>query len=571
MGYDVAYATNIDVDADPALLMGRKLFASMGHDEYWSLGERRNVQNARDAGVSLGFFSANTAYWRIRLEPSASGTPRRIITCYKDRNLDPIHDAEDTTVRFRDGPHAQPENALIGQMYELYMQIDGFPLVIGDSHHWVYDGTGLSDGDTLTHVVGYEWDHVFADHNSPAGLEVVATSPVFGAYGSDAVSNVTLYAPTSSSIVFSAGTIQWAWGLGKAGYEDTRIQKITENVLARAGLVPHIHTVVSPPPPPTDIGVASKVTVVVGSGTAGHADGNFASASFAVPAGVAVDAHGNLLVTEARNHRVRKITPNGVVSTVAGCGPDDQTGSRRSTDGKQGKACFDTPTGIAVGLDGRVFVSDSHNHRIRVLDEDGNVQTYAGTGTADLVDSPNRKLAAFSYPRGLAIGPDGALYVADAGNGAIRRVTDDGVTTVVQGGDEVTGVAVAPDGTVYAIESAANQVAVLQGEMLVPIVNALGIPGDQNGPGNSALLRPADGIVVDGNALIVSDSVNQKIRRIALTPDHTVTTLVGDGNCGLRVGTGATTRLRNPRGIALWNGAYFVADSDNHRVLRVDP
>jgi sugar lactone lactonase YvrE len=161
--------------------------------------------------------------------------------------------------------------------------------------------------------------------------------------------------------------------------------------------------------------------------------------------------------------------------------------------------------------------------------------------------------------------------VADAGNGAIRRVTDDGVTTVVQGGDEVTGVAVAPDGTVYAIESAANQVAVLQGEMLVPIVNALGIPGDQNGPGNSALLRPADGIVVDGNALIVSDSVNQKIRRIALTPDHTVTTLVGDGNCGLRVGTGATTRLRNPRGIALWNGAYFVADSDNHRVLRVDP
>jgi hypothetical protein len=561
-GYDVAYVTNVDVDADPELLTGRTFFASVGHDEYWSLGERHNVQKARDEGVSLGFFSGNAAYWRIRFDASAGGAPRRIMTCYKDRQLDPVHDAEDTTVRYREEPYSQPENALIGEMYTIFSVMDSFPLIAGNASHWVYEGTGVTDGETLSHVVGFEWDYAYRDENTPPGLEVVASSPTFSAYGASSESNVTVYYPTPTSLVFAAGTIQWAWGLGKPGYEDARIEKMTENVLRRAGLKPHTRTVVPRFPRPIDVGSAMSVTLVAGTGDPGHDDGDVDTAQFEDPAGVATDPTGNIYVAEAGNHQVRKITPDGTVSTLGGCGAEHP--------GRNG-TCFDTPTGIAVGPDGLVYVSDTHNNRIRVIDpESGDVRIFAGVGVAGYLDG-KRKNVEFAYPRGLAFGPDGSLYVADAGNSAIRKITGDDVTTVVLGTNEISGVAVGQDQTVYAIVSGNNQISMVQNGVLVPIANSTGTPGDQGGKGDSAELRPADGIVVAGTALIVADSANEKIRRIALTPDHTVTTLVGNGQCSSHVGNGAVTGLRNPRGIAVANGAYLVADSDNHRILRVVP
>jgi sugar lactone lactonase YvrE len=566
-GYDVAYATNLDVDGTPGLLDRRALFLDDWHDEYWSLGERAAVENARDEGVSLAFFGANTAYWRIRLEPSSRGAARRIITCYKDPVSDPHHGQPDVTNTWRSPPFARPENALTGSMYELVTRADGFPMLVTNASHWVYAGTGVVNGDTLSHIVGNEWDHLWVNHLTPPSLELLAHTDAFGLYGSDAPADMTVYYPTDSSFVFSAGTIEWARALGEAGYEDSRVARITENVLERAGLIPAERTVVEPRTLPTDVGNAATVTVVAGNGASGWNDGAAEVAEFAAPAGVAVDRTGDIYVTDVRNHRIRRITPDGTVSTIAGCGPPDVTTSFLFRDGTGDNACFSVPTGLAVGPDGNLYVSDSHNHRIRKVTPDGITTTFAGTGAQGFRDAASPLDARFAYPRGLAFGPDGGLYVADAYNSAIRRIAADGVTTIVQGGNELTGVAVAPDGTVYVVNDVS--VFVVQRGSLVPIANVDGPPGDRAGPGATARLRPAEGILVDGNFLIVSDTQNYKVRRIALTPDHTVTTLIGDGRGGLEVGTGSTTRVVNPRGLALTPSGYLVADSGNNRILRV--
>lgn len=567
-GYDVAYVTDLDVHATAGLLDGRRLFMSVGHDEYWSTEQRDAVQRARDEGVPIAFFSANTAYWRTRVDPSSTGAPARVLTCYKDAKLDPVHTAADTTVQFRGTPDPQPEDALIGQMYELFTRMDGFPIAVTDPSHWVYAGTSVVQGDTLSHVVGNEWDHVWPGTDEPASLEVMAHSDAFGAYGSDVAAEVTAYYPTPGSFVFSAGTIHWAWGLGKDGYTDARIQKMTENVLGRAGLPALRPTVVPPRVDPVDVGNASSVTLVAGTGVPGATDGTTDTAALDAPAGVAVDRIGNIYVTEARNHRVRRIGLDGTVTTIAGCGPSDVTTSGEFRNGTGTLACFSVPTGIAIGPDGTIYISDSHNNRIRAMTASGTVTTYAGSGTLGTRDAKDPLAARFTYPRGLAFGPDGALYVADAGGNSVRRIGSDGVTTLAKSAsEEVSAVAVAPDGTVYALTS--TGVSVVDAGALVPIVNIPGVPGDQAGDGATAMLRSADGLVVDGDFLVASDSANYKVRRIERFGRHRVTTLAGDGRAGTELGTGATAHLVNPRGIAITPSGYVVADSGNDRIVRI--
>ena len=559
-GYDVSYVTNLDVDGTPGLLDGRKMLLDVGHDEYWTTGERDAVDAARDQGVSIGFFSANDAYWRVRLEASSGGSPRRVVTCYKSAGADPQGNTPLATIRFRDSPHAAPEDALIGQMYDLWTNLDAFPLVVGDARHWIYRGTGLHDGDTLSHLVGYEWDHVQNDRASPS-VEIAATSSVFSQVGVTGVSNVTVYYPTPSSLVFSAGTIVWAWGLGKPGYQDDRVGKITDNVIARAGLSSDVSTPVLPPPPPADVG-AARTTLVAGSGKPGYADGVGAAAEFRSPAGVAV-YQGVIFVSDHDNNRIRRIALDGTVSTVAGCG------KQRFADGMGTSACFNHPTGIVAAMDGTLYVADTENHLIRAIDQSGQVTTFAGNGGGDTGDASTPLGAGIAYPRGLALGPDGALYVA-SDVAAVRRIDQNGVTTLGTSPYEVSGVAVGKDGTVYAVETGIGRVSRVEGGKFVPIVNPIGQFGDRSGAGDTAMLRPAEGIVVDGNLLVVTDSANYKVRTIALDGGHWVTTLIGDGLAGQTLAARAPMRVVNPRGIAVSNHGYIVADTGNNRILRVE-
>jgi hypothetical protein len=232
-GFDVSYSTNIDTHARGAQLLQHRAFLSVGHDEYWSREMRTNVEAARDHGVHLAFFSANTCYWQIRFEPSpVSGAADRTQVCYKDAALDPWPDRSRTTVRFRSAPVNWPEDLMIGVMYE-YDPVDSDVKVMNTSH-WVFAGTGLKDGDLLPRLLGSEVDRVFNDVHP--GLVKLAHSPYFDSTGTQRFSDMTIYSVASGAMVFGAGIIYWPYGLD--GYIDPgrvspALQQMTRNLLNR--------------------------------------------------------------------------------------------------------------------------------------------------------------------------------------------------------------------------------------------------------------------------------------------------------------------------------------------------
>ncbi|HZT70808.1 MAG TPA: N,N-dimethylformamidase beta subunit family domain-containing protein [Terriglobia bacterium] len=241
-GYDVTYSTDVDTAEDPAALLNHKALLIVGHDEYWNWAQRANVIAARDAGVSLGFFSSNTMYWQIRYEPDSSGTPDRTIVCYKTlaTTEDPDYLSGDpnlmkyTTVQWRQPPVNLPEDAVIGVMY--YTNPVQGDIVVDDASSWVYNGTGLTQGSHLKGLLGYEVDQMYG--HAPAGTDRIAHS-VFGT-GAQDFSDATVYTAPSGAIVFATGSMEWSWGLDDYGVPDVRpsylnpdAQQVTRNVLAR--------------------------------------------------------------------------------------------------------------------------------------------------------------------------------------------------------------------------------------------------------------------------------------------------------------------------------------------------
>ena len=164
---------------------------------------------------------------------------------------------------------------------------------------------------------------------------------------------------------------------------------------------------------------ASDVTTVAGSGTATFADGTGAAASFCFPEGVAVDSSGNLYVADAYNHLIRKITPAGVVTTLAG------SSSSGYADGTGVAASFNQPHGVATDSFGNIYIGDYYNHRIRQVSPAGVVTTLAGNvtgiGNGAFADGTGAA-ASFNSPFGVAVDSSGNVYVADYGNNRIRKI-----------------------------------------------------------------------------------------------------------------------------------------------------
>ena len=259
-------------------------------------------------------------------------------------------------------------------------------------------------------------------------------------------------------------------------------------------------------------------------------------AQFDYPVGVAIGQGGRILVTEARNHTVRVISPDHSVTTLAGCGPYGATYGGLH-EGRGLEACFNVPTGIVADDAGGAYVSDTANHRIRHVDADGNVTTYAGiyAGNADGA----RTKALFKYPRGLALGPSGALYVADAGNDAVRLIDKDRVTTIRGGIREPTAVAISSDSNLYVVATAEGRIYRVTPDRQQILVNQSGTFGDTVGVSSGVLLRPADGIVVDRARIVFSDSANYKLKMLMGADVPLVTTLAGTGDYGNTLGTGS--------------------------------
>jgi len=239
-GYDVTYSTDVDTHSSGDQLLNHKAFLSVGHNEYWTWEQRAHVTAARDARVSLGFFSANTIYWQVRYEPGADGAPNRTIVCYKNRALteDPFYLSGDpaqlqrVTVRWRDAPVNLPEDALVGVMY--YTNPVHGDFIADSTSNFVYANTGFSSGSSIPGLLGYEVDQMFG--HAPDGTVRVAHS-VYGT-GAQDFSDSTFYTASSGATVFAIGSMQWSYGLDDYGVPDVRpsflsstAQQITRNVL----------------------------------------------------------------------------------------------------------------------------------------------------------------------------------------------------------------------------------------------------------------------------------------------------------------------------------------------------
>lgn len=244
MGYDVTYTTDVDTDTNVNPLTNHKGFLSVGHDEYWSMGMRTNVQNAINAGVNVAFFSGNEMYWQIRFEPNSAGVADRVIVGYKDfadpGNGPPGPDPQAgvnnsiVTTLWRDPLVNMPENGLTGVMFE--QQVDAnYAYIVQDASSWVYDNTGFVNGSSVPGIVGYEYDKVWSNGFSPPGLTILSNSPVHGCCGGfSSFANSTIYTAPSGARVFAAGTIQWSWGLANVQgntFANAGIQQTTENIL----------------------------------------------------------------------------------------------------------------------------------------------------------------------------------------------------------------------------------------------------------------------------------------------------------------------------------------------------
>ncbi len=181
-------------------------------------------------------------------------------------------------------------------------------------------------------------------------------------------------------------------------------------------------------PAPTVFGWSGRLALVAGDGIAALQDGPLAQARFADPSGVALDASGRIYVSDAgRSNRIRVISADGMVSTLAGS-------TEGFVDGAGAAAAFNTPSGSALDAAGNLIVADTGNHAIRKVTPLGVVSTVAGSGVAGFADGPARQ-AQFNGPIGVAVDPRGQIYVADTYNDRIRLIAADGSVSTLAGGD----------------------------------------------------------------------------------------------------------------------------------------
>jgi N,N-dimethylformamidase beta subunit-like protein len=250
------------MDVSPNPLAIHKVFLSLGHDEYWSKGERDNVESAIASGVNVAFFGANDSYWQIRYEPDSHGNPYRTEVGYKDYATDITPPGPDpqwgvnnaiVTTNWRDPVVNRPENSMIGIMYEDQLSTTAAAYIVQNASNWVYANTGFTNGTSVPGIVGYEYDRVFDNGLTPTGLTVLSKSPVNGLNVGNSYANSSIYTAPSSAQVFAAGTIEWSWGLDNFGGRttaNTGIQQTTANIMYRfSGETP------PPPPPPLPAGV----------------------------------------------------------------------------------------------------------------------------------------------------------------------------------------------------------------------------------------------------------------------------------------------------------------------------
>jgi sugar lactone lactonase YvrE len=327
---------------------------------------------------------------------------------------------------------------------------------------------------------------------------------------------------------------------------------------------------------------AMTITTLAGQALAnGSADGTGGAARFDHLAGVAVDAAGIVYVADTANNTLRRVTPDGVVTTLAG-----SAGLAGTTNATGASARFNAPSGVAVDAFGSIYVADTLNHTIRKVSATGSVSTFAGSaGTAGSADGAGAA-ATFFGPQGLAIDPvrPTILYVADTNNHAIRQVdlATAAVTTLAglaghPGSADGTGsaarfnapsdIAVDRNGSIYVADTENNTIrAVSPAGVVTTVAGRPGSSGAADGIGGAARFNHPSALAVDDTyTLYVLDTDNHALRRVA-SAAGAVTTVAGQpGAAGSADGEGLAARFNDPVGIArAATGEFYIADTNNH-------
>lgn len=319
------------------------------------------------------------------------------------------------------------------------------------------------------------------------------------------------------------------------------------------------------------------VTTYTGTFSRGDVDGSLSEARFYDPTGVVFDGSGNLFVVDAYNHKIRKITPAGIVSTFAG------TGTIGSADGTGTAASFNYPWGIAIDASNNLFVTDGHNNKIRKITASGVVTTFAGSGTVGSADGWG---ASFNNPYGIAVDNLGNVYVADLDNHKIRKINPSGYVTTLAGSgtagsldatgleasfNKPTGIAVDASRNLYVVEEFSYKIRKITPLGVVSTFVGSGTDGTDDGIGTSARFGVSFGICIDNSSnLYVSDYSHCTIRKVAQS--GLVVTIAGTGELGYVDGIGRAAGFSLPAGMTLdASGNLYIAELYRHRIRKLAP
>jgi hypothetical protein len=515
-GYDVAYVTDADLDANPALVDGRRMLAIQGHNEYWTRAMRGAVEGALEAGTNVAFLGANICYWQARYD----GPGRRTLVGYKRyADDDPAWDTDPSlvTVRWREEPLGRPENAFIGIQFGDVVWPSYGALIVTNPDAWVWAGTGVRAGDVIPGVYGIEIDRRDQNGREPPAVEVFGTGMVANSEGESSLAESAFHTAASGAQVFAAGSITWSLALGDPEHQDERIQIATANVFARFTGQDATPRAV----PATASGVSWRRGVSVSTLTD----------ALTAPLAVAAAAGGDVVVLDA-GWLVRVDGETGATSLVGGP--------------------FEAARALAVAPDGAMVVVDGD--AIREVVAGGPVTTVA----QDL-----------AHPDAVTVLADGTIVVAERAAHRVTALSPRGGPETWAELTEPIALAALPDGGVAVVESAGGAI-----RRIDPVTRAVttlhgyaepGASGWRDGaqPGLAGVVA----IAARGEEIVFVDAAAWRLRVAGATG---VDTIAGGRTSRLIDGLGSEAGFNFPRSVAIASdGSILVVDAGHHAVRKV--